>query len=94
MKIASEKEAPKGGLGKALRAMGTSAVGGAVGYGTAELLAKNMKFFTEPTEQRARAVRIILPILSGAAVTLADRYRQRVMDKELKGVRGYRSHGE
>ncbi len=90
IKIASEKEAPKkSGIGKALRTMGVAAAGSALGYGTAELLSKNMKFFSEPTEARARAARIILPILSGAAVTLADRYRQKI-NEHHRSVRGYR----
>lgn len=91
VKIASEKEAPKKrGIGGALRTMGVAAAGGALGYGAADLAAHHMKFFTEPNEARARAARIILPILSGAAVTLADRYRQR-MNKEYKKVTGYKS---
>jgi hypothetical protein len=76
------------GVGKALRSMGIAAVGSAAGYGTAELLARKMKFFTQPNESRARAARIILPILSGAAVTLADRYRHR-MNQEYSRARGY-----
>lgn len=80
----------RSGLGKALRAMGVSALGGAAGYGAAELLARKMKFFTQPTESKARAARIILPILSGAAVTLADRYRQK-MNEEYSRVHGYKN---
>lgn len=89
VKIAEEGDHPQSsGFGKALRTMGIAAVGGATGYGAAELLARKMKFFTQPSESRARAARIILPILSGAAVTLADRYRQR-MNQEYKTVHGH-----
>lgn len=90
VKIAENTPPKKEGVGKALRAMGTAAAGGAVGYGAAELLARKMKFFKEPTENRARAARIILPILSGAAVMLADRYRQRLNDEYSK-TRGYKA---
>lgn len=89
VKIAEDGDHPQGsGFGKALRSMGIAAAGGAAGYGAAELLARKMKFFTQPNDSRARAARIILPILSGAAVTLADRYRQR-MNQEYTKVRGY-----
>lgn len=89
VKIAEDGDHPQGGgFGKALRTIGTAAAGGAIGYGAAELLARKMKFFTQPNESRASAARIILPILSGAAVTLADRYRQR-MSQEYAKVRGY-----
>lgn len=89
VKIAEGEGRPQqSGFGKALRAMGVSALGGAAGYGAAELLARKMKFFSQPNESRARAARIILPILSGAAVTLADRYRQQ-MNREYSRVRGY-----
>lgn len=88
VKIAEEPK--KSGFGQALRAMGTAAVGGSVGYGAAELLARKMKFFKEPTPGRANAARIILPILSGAAVMLADRYRQR-LNEEYSKTPGYKS---
>ena len=89
VKIAEDKgDSPRSGFGKAIRAMGVGALGGAAGYGTAELLTRKMKFFSEPTKGRANAARIILPILSGAAVTLADRYRQR-MNQEYSDVKGY-----
>lgn len=68
--------------------MGVGALGGAAGYGTAELLARKLKFFSQPNQSRANAARIILPILSGAAVTLADRYRHR-MNQEYSDVKGY-----
>ncbi len=88
-KIASDEEqSNKKGFGKALRAMGVAAGGGALGYGAAELLARKMDFFKTPTSGRASAARIILPILSGAAVTLADRYRSS-LDREYGDVKGY-----
>lgn len=83
-----EQSPPKSNLGHALRSMAIGAVGGAAGYGTADFITHRMKFFTHPNENRARAARIILPILSGAAVTLADRYRQH-MNEQYKQVKGY-----
>lgn len=100
VKIAEETSPPKKeGLGRALRAMGTAAAGGAIGYGGAELLARKSRFFHPPPalmteaqkhtfDNRVRAARIILPILSGAAVMLADRYRQR-LNEEYGKTRGY-----
>lgn len=89
VKIAeNDGDSQQSGVGRAIRAMGVSALGGAAGYGAAELLSRKLKFFSQPNEGRANAARIILPILSGAAVTLADRYRQR-MNQEYSGVRGY-----
>lgn len=88
VKIAENGESSRNNIGKALRAIGVGSVGGALGYGTAELLSRKLKFFSQPNESRARAARIILPILSGAAVTLADRYRQK-MNKEYSDISGY-----
>lgn len=89
VKLAVDEDSPqRSGFGKALRSMGVAAVGSAAGYETAELLARKMKFFTQPNEGRARTARIILPILSGAAATLADRYRKR-LSHEYSGIRGY-----
>lgn len=87
VKIA-EAEQPKKSIGHSLRAMGVAAAGGAVGYGAAELLARKMRFFQQPNEQRARIAKIILPILSGTSVMLADRYRQR-LNEEYGKTRGY-----
>lgn len=81
-------EQPKKGVTHALRTMGIAASGGALGYGAAELLGRKMKFFQQPNEQRARLAKIILPILSGASVMLADRYRQR-LNEEYSKTRGY-----
>lgn len=95
VKIAEEAPPKKEGFGRALRAMGTAAAGGAVGYGAAELLARKMKFFNpstatspEAANSRIRAARIILPILSGASVMLADRYRHH-LNEEYKKTKGY-----
>jgi len=100
VKIAEEGgQSQSGGIGKALRAIGVGAAGSAAGYGAAELLARNMKFFNQAQgssvgaanatlDRRVRTARIILPILSGAAVTLADRYRHR-LSREFSQVRGY-----
>lgn len=93
-KIAEEKSQP-GGVSKALQAMGVGALGGAAGYGGAELLARKLRYFNSPPsspevlDKRVRAARIILPILSGAAVMLADRYRQK-MNEQYSTVEGYK----
>ena len=88
-KIAEESASQGGGIGKALRSMGVAAAGGAAGYGAAEMLGRKMKFFNQASPERLRAARIILPILSGTAVMLADRYRQK-LNKEYSQVKGYR----
>ena len=97
VKISEETAPKKEGLGRALRAIGTAAAGGALGFGAAELLARKVKFFDPSTvtspaqaQSRVRAARIILPILSGTAVMLADRYRQH-LNQEYRGTRGYES---
>lgn len=101
VKIAEEApEQQKGGFGKALRAMGVGAGGLALGYGLSELAVRKMPFFNAPPPhlppdvaqkllaQRATTRKIILPILSGVAVMLADRYRQKMND-EYRQVRGF-----
>lgn len=96
VKIAEETP-PKKGVGRALRAMGVAGGGAALGYGAAELAARKMKFFNPATastpemaNSRVRLARIILPILSGASVMLADRYRQR-LNEEYRKTRGYQN---
>jgi len=93
-------EPKKHGLGKALRAMGVGAAGLGIGYGLSELAVRKLPFFqAAPASlapeaaqallaQRATARKIILPILSGVAVMLADRYRQH-MNEQYRQVRGY-----
>lgn len=83
------EEKSKGSLGTALRAMGVGAAGGAIGYGLAELAGRNMKFLQQPNTDGLRAAKIILPILSGSAVMMADRYRQK-MNEEYSKVKGFR----
>lgn len=96
VKIAEEAEPKKSGFGKTLRTMSTAAIGGGAGYGVAELLTRKLKFFNPPTgvsestlRNRTTAARIILPILSGTAVMLADRYRQK-LNEEYSKVEGYK----
>lgn len=83
----------KKGFGQAAKAMLVAGAGTALGYGAAELAARKMKFFQPPGSpevlaKRVRAAKIILPILSGTAVMLADRYRQS-MNKQYEQVKGY-----
>lgn len=102
VKIAEQApaEPKKQGLGKALRAMGVGAAGLGIGYGLSELAVRKLPFFQTASAslapeaaqallaQRATARKIILPILSGVAVMLADRYRQH-MNEQYRQVRGY-----
>ncbi len=76
-------------LGPVLRSALAATAGGAAGYGVADLLARNLEFFKQPTTNRARLAKIILPILSGSAVMMADRYRQKLNDEYSK-VRGFK----
>lgn len=98
VKIAENK--PSGGFGSAAKSMGVAALGGAAGYGAAELLGRKLKFFNQvqaPTTEAAKkildrrltAAKIILPALSGTAVMLADRYRKKLSDEYSK-VKGYK----
>lgn len=98
IKIA-EKPNPNYGIGHSLKAMGTVAAGGAVGFGAAELLGRKLKFFNpspastpKSHNNRILAARIILPILSGTAAMLADKYRQRLKEEYSK-TKGYKAEG-
>lgn len=85
IKIA-EDTSSTGGLGRALRSAGIAAAGGALGFGAAELLGNKMSFFKPKdnvSPSALTAARIILPILSGTAVMLADKYRQS-LNKEYR----------
>ncbi len=90
MKIAEAQTRPpeKKPVSHALRSMAVGVGGGALGYGAAQLLTHNMKFFNQPNADKAKAVKIILPILSGTSAILADRYRKRLNDEYSK-TRGY-----
>lgn len=93
-------EPKKSGLGKALRSMAVGGAGLGIGYGLSELAVRKLPFFTTPPAslapgaaqklmaQRGAARKIILPILSGVAVMLADRYRQH-MNEQYQQVRGF-----
>jgi hypothetical protein len=80
----------KGHLGGALLTAVKGAVGTALGAGAAEVIARNAKFLQYPNENSARMVKIILPILSGTAVVLADRFRKKTQESYEK-VPGYQS---
>lgn len=80
--------------------MGVASLGGAAGFGAAELMGRKLKFFNQiqaPTKEigqqilgnRLTAARVILPILSGLSVTLADRYRKK-LSEEYSKVKGYK----
>lgn len=88
VKIAEETSPKKEDLGRAIRSAAITAGGIGLGVGSAELLASKMKWFNPSSvtskgqaDRRVMAARIILPILSGASVMLADRYRQRLKDE-------------
>lgn len=93
-KIAEATKPKNEGVGKALKAMGVGALGTALGYGGAELLSRKLDFFNrvpsspEVLDRRIRAAKIILPILSGAAVMLGERYRNK-MNEQHSSISGY-----
>jgi hypothetical protein len=101
--IAKLAEEPKKGLKPALRAMGVAAVGGGLGYGVADLMSRKMKFFNQiqmpagtPLEhakktfsRRITGAKVLLPLLSGTSMVLADRYRKK-LNEEYSQVRGYK----
>ena len=76
-------------LRHALKAMAVGGLGIGAGYGAAELVARKMKFFQEPTPGRAAAAKVILPILAGTTAMLAERYRSK-MNEQYSKVKGYR----
>jgi hypothetical protein len=90
VKIGEAAEAKKGPMGAIL----AGGAGTALGWGAAELMGRKMKFFSQvPTspavlDKRVRAAKFILPILTGAAGILADRYRQS-MNEHHRQVPGY-----
>ncbi len=88
-KLEQQKPAKKKSLTHALKAMGVGAAGLGLGYGAAELIARNTKFFHEPNEGRATAAKVILPILAGTTAMLAERYRSKMTDQYSK-VKGYK----
>ncbi len=95
VKIAEETNSARYGIGHSLKAMGTAAIGGALGFGAAELLGKKLKFFDPSTattpkahNNRVLAARIILPILSSTAAMLATKYREKLKEEYSK-TRGY-----
>ena len=90
----ARQEEPKKGPGHAVKAILAAGAGSALGYGAAELLARKLPYFQTPGSpevlaKRVRAAKIILPILSGGAVILADRYRN-AMERQYQQVRGYK----
>lgn len=98
-KIAEQTPSPTGerkrSILPALKAMGVGALGGAAGFGVAELLGRNLSFFKGPHgvdpsvfSKRLSAAKVILPIMGGAAVMLADRYRQK-MNEQYSKVKGF-----
>lgn len=86
----STKEEPKRSIGPAIRAAIVGAAGGAAGYGAVELAARRLKMLSQPNADGLRAAKIILPILSGSAVMIADRYRQKMNDEYSK-VKGFQA---
>ncbi len=77
------------GLRHALKTIGVAGAGAGVGYGAAELIARNMKFFKEPTAERAQMAKVIIPIATGVTALLAGKRFNKIQD-ELSKVKGYR----
>ena len=93
LKMAAEEKEKSKSLAPAMKAIGTAALGTSLGLGASELIAKRMKFFQPPTNpgqmnKRLLAARIILPVLAGTSVVLADRYRKK-MNEQYSKVRGF-----
>jgi hypothetical protein len=97
-KIGAEAQ-PKPSAGhQVLRALGTAgagALGAGAGLGLGQLITRHPIFQPSAAEHaagvltpgRAVAVKIVLPILGGAALMLADRYRRK-MDEGMSIGRG------
>lgn len=92
VKIGERKKAPvkqeKGGITRALAAMGAGAAGMGVGLGLSHVAEKTLPFYNQPHAGRIPASRIILPIVGGMAAMMAERYRQK-MNEEYSGTRGF-----
>lgn len=88
-KIAAEKAKPSAHTWKdTATAIGSGVLGAGLGYGAVDLAIAKVpvvrKFLTQSGPNRAMAAKVILPIMGGAALMLADRYR-RNMDRGLFG---------
>ena len=99
-KIAEETSKKPSSVGRVIRSALVAATGGALGYGLSEVAGRNLSFFRAPPpglssqdaskllNRRLSTARFILPILSGTAVMLADRYRQKLNDQYSK-IKGF-----
>lgn len=86
VKIADAKaEQTQHGFGNTLRAIGVSGLGVGAGYVAADQLARKVPFLRDGHPGVAKASKFILPILSGAAVMLAEK-RRRDIQKRYPGT--------
>lgn len=80
-------ETPKHTWKDTARTIGAGVLGGGLGLATVQGLGSIpsvKRFLTTPTKSKQMAAKVILPILGGAALMLADRYRKR-MDEGMFG---------
>jgi hypothetical protein len=79
---AAETEKPKHDWKQTAWTIGQGALGAGLGYGAVDLAIAKVpavrKFLTSSGPNRARAAKVILPIMGGAALMLADRYRKKM----------------
>ena len=78
-----------------------SSIGGGLGYLLSDQAAKHLSFFKQPNraldpdvafgqlEKRKAIAKVVLPLLSGTALMLAERYREK-MNQEYSKVKGYK----
>ena len=69
--------------------MAVGAAGAATGYGIAHGVEHAFPQLRMPSEGRATVARILLPILGGASLVLANRYR-RLMDEAMSEAPGWK----
>lgn len=84
----SEDQAKKPGWKDVARTIGVGVLGGAAGLGAVQagigFVPPIRRFLTEGGPNKARLAKVILPIMGGTALMLADRYRKR-MDEGMFG---------
>jgi hypothetical protein len=83
----AEEQAKKSTWKNVARTVGAGVLGAGTGLATAQGLMsipRVREFMTRPSQTKATIAKVILPIMGGAALMLADRYRKH-MDEGLHG---------
>lgn len=89
VKIGEESKKPAGGWKSVGKSIAVGAGGTALGYGAARALEHAFPSLRVPTKTSVSTARILLPLLGGASLVLADRYR-RLMDESYAQVSGWK----